>query len=179
MPNILTIIRLISPIFYLLTMLLLEDYAAEKNIILSLFIFLSITDFFDGYIARKFNITSNFGKVFDPISDKILVIITLIYLSTSDVNILYPTLLIVLREFLISGLREYSIQISGNAISVTYLSKLKTALQFISIISFFLNDILLYKFDLNIYLYSYITLWIATLLTLYTGCKYCINAFKK
>ncbi len=179
LPNILTVLRLFSPFYYLLTLIFIEDYNFEKVAILFLFIFFSLTDFFDGYYARKYNLVSSFGKIFDPISDKVLVIITLIYLSYGDINVLYPTLLIVFREFIVSGIREYSLHSSGKSINVTMASKIKTALQFISIICLILNDILLQTFSLNLYLYAYITLWTATILTLFTGYQYCNNIFNK
>ena len=179
LPNILTITRLISPIYYLLIIWLVESGYYEKFFILILFSLLSITDYLDGHIARKYNLTSKFGRVFDPLSDKILVIVTLMYLSVLDNNILYPTFLLLMREFLISGLREYSLDSFGKSINVTYLSKIKTALQFLAIIALLSNEILVNNFNFNIYFYAYITLWIATLLTLFTGYQYCTNIIKK
>ena len=147
--------------------------------VLILFVFLSATDFFDGYYARKLNISSKFGKIFDPISDKILVVSTLFYLSITDIFILYPTLLIFLREFIVSGMREYSLHYSGKTIDVTFISKIKTSLQFISIIILLSDDLLLQLYNLNFYLFAYILLWAVTLLTLFTGFQYCNIALKK
>ena len=81
-----------------------------------------------------------------------------------------PSLLIITREFIVSGTREYMLKKSGKAIDVTFLSKIKTTLQFISISLFLAQDFLINY--LNIFNIAYISLWIATILTIYTGLKY-------
>ena len=93
-----------------------------------------------------------------------------IYILTFESIILIPSLLIITREFVISGTREYMLKKNGKAIDVTFLSKIKTMLQFISISLFLAQDFLI-KY-LNIFNFAYIILWIATILTIYTGLKY-------
>ena len=169
-PNFLTILRLFFPIFIGILYYLKLDINIEKLIILVLFILFSLTDYLDGFLARKLNQVSVFGKVFDPISDKILTSTSLIYILTFESIILIPSLLIITREFIVSGTREYMLKKKGESIEVTFLSKIKTMLQFISISLFLAQDFLI-KY-LNIFNFAYIILWIATILTIYTGLKY-------
>ena len=127
-PNFLTILRLFFPIFIGIVCYLKLDINLEKLIILVLFILFSLTDYLDGFLARKLNQESVFGKIFDPISDKILTSTSLIYILTFENIILIPSLLIITREFIVSGTREYMLKKKGNAIDVTFLSKIKTML---------------------------------------------------
>ena len=125
-PNFLTILRLFFPIFIGIVCYLKLDINFEKLIILVLFILFSLTDYLDGFLARKLNQESVFGKIFDPISDKILTSTSLIYILTFENIILIPSLLIITREFIVSGTREYMLKKNAKAIDVTYLSKIKT-----------------------------------------------------
>ena len=169
-PNFLTILRLFFPIFIGIVCYLKLDVYLEKLIILVLFILFSLTDYLDGFLARKLNQESVFGKVFDPISDKILTSTSLIYITTFDNIILIPSLLIITREFIVTGTREYMLKKNSKAIDVTFLSKIKTMLQFISISLFLAQDFLINY--LNIFNIAYISLWVTTVLTIYTGLKY-------
>ena len=185
LPNILTTFRLICPIYFIGIICIFENRNTEVYAILFIFIFLSITDYLDGFLARKFNIASDFGKVFDPISDKILTSSALLYLSSIDDRILFPAILIIFREFIVSGAREFSLKSKNRNISVSRLAKIKTALQFF-ILSFLLiilasqKNLLLdniISIDKVFYFFLY-GLWMVTLLTLYTGYQYCYNILK-
>ena len=169
-PNFLTILRLFFPVFLCFIVSLELNLSTEKLLILFLFILLSITDYFDGFLARKLKQETIFGKIFDPISDKILSSVTLIYILTFENIILIPALLIITREFVISGTREYMLETKGKNIEVLFLSKIKTTMQFISIILYLSQDYLINY--VNIFNLAYISLWIATILTMYTGLKY-------
>ena len=173
--NFLTILRLSFPFFLCFICILRLELYIEKSLILILFILFSITDFFDGFFARKLNQETIFGKIFDPISDKILSSCALIYILTFENSILIPTILIIFREFLVSGNREYMITTKSSEIKVIFLSKIKTTLQFISI-SLFLAQHLLKKY-FEIYDIGLVCLWIATILTIYTGIKYSYITF--
>lgn len=132
-PNILTIFRiLIIPIlvcsFYI-------DGFVSNLVAASLFMLASITDFFDGYFARNLKAQTKFGKCLDPIADKLLVIVAitmLIHFGHRNMAITIPGLIIICREVLVSGLREFlaSIQVG---IPVSNLSKYKTAVQMVAI----------------------------------------------
>lgn len=132
-PNLLTILRII-----LIPILIVSFYVPWKitNLIVAfLFMFASITDYFDGYLARYYKAQSNFGKCFDPIADKLLVVVALLMLvnfSKNNIFLLIPSIIIVCREILVSGLREFlaTLQVS---VPVTNLAKWKTAIQMMSI----------------------------------------------
>ena len=185
LPNILTIFRLVSPLYFLFVILSFEDQQKQSLILFFIFLLLSITDYFDGLLARKFNVTSSFGKVFDPISDKILTSCALLFLSSIDSLLLIPSILIIFREFLISGVREFSIINNKKNVDVSILSKIKTTFQF-----FILSSLLIFNglqklpfFEgyfnieqlINICIYG---LWLVTLLTIYTGFQYCNKVFQ-
>ena len=185
LPNILTNLRLASPIYFIIILIIFKNQQIQSLILFYLFLILSITDYLDGYLARKLNVTSSYGKVFDPISDKILTSSALLFLCSIDNLILLPSILIIFREFLISGIREFSLSKGKKNVNVSVLSKVKTTLQFF-IISFLLilNSLqskLIFYEKVNIeklYNFCIFGLWLVTLLTLYTGFQYCYKVFK-
>ena len=190
MANILTFFRIIVslaiPIGYWLVINFSKNFNEEKFFLflLILFILASISDFLDGFIARKWNQESDIGKILDPIADKLLVIISLIILIISFKDnpiIFFSSILIIFREILISGLREIT-KSSGLILNVTKLSKWKTAAQLGSIILLFLN-IFYYNnpydefiFPLWIYTFSYfignLLILIASLLSILSAYRY-------
>ena len=190
MANILTFFRIIVslaiPIGYWLVINFSKNFNEEKFFLflLTLFILASISDFLDGFIARKWNQESDIGKILDPIADKLLVIISLIILIISfeeNPIIFFSSILIIFREILISGLREIT-KSSGLILNVTKLSKWKTAAQLASIILLFLN-IFYYNnpydefiFPLWIYTFSYfignLLILIASLLSILSAYRY-------
>ncbi|MBB5516909.1 CDP-diacylglycerol--glycerol-3-phosphate 3-phosphatidyltransferase [Rubricella aquisinus] len=131
-PNILTIARVIAaPMIGLIYVLF--DRPAADWIALALFIGASLTDFVDGYIARRFNQGSAFGKMLDPIADKAMVIITcavVLGLFGLTVWIVLPLMIILLREVLVSGLREFLGEVK---LDVTQLAKWKTTAQMVAL----------------------------------------------
>ena len=193
MANILTFFRIIVslaiPIGYWLVINFSKNFNEEKFFLflLILFILASISDFLDGFIARKWNQESDIGKILDPIADKLLVIISLIILIISfeeNPIIFFSSILIIFREILISGLREIT-KSSGLILNVTKLSKWKTAAQLASIILLFLN-IFYYNnsydefiFPLWIYTFSYfignLLIIIASLLSILSAYRYAMN----
>lgn len=190
MANILTFFRIIVslaiPIGYWLVINFSKNFNEEKFFLflLTLFILASISDFLDGFIARKWNQESDIGKILDPIADKLLVIISLIILIISFEDnpiIFFSSILIIFREILISGLREIT-KSSDLILNVTKLSKWKTAAQLASIILLFLN-IFYYNnsydeliFPLWIYTFSYfvgnLLILIASLLSILSAYRY-------
>ena len=177
LPNLLTISRLLFPFIVILTYLLNLNANVQGLIVLFFFILLSFTDYLDGIIARKLNIISNFGKVFDPISDKVLTSTSLLFVLSYEEKLLIPAMLIIAREFIVSGNREYMLSTKGINIPVIFLSKLKTTFQFLSITLFLANDLILYHTNLNIFGFAYICIWITTVLTIYTGLQYSYYTF--
>ncbi len=109
--------------------------AEHQNIIAtSLFLFAAITDYFDGYFARKLNQVSTFGAFLDPVADKAIVVTSLVILVSLQRTFLFAAIIIILREIAISALREWMAQIGNSQnLAVAYIGKIKTAMQLISI----------------------------------------------
>ncbi len=177
-PNFLTIMRIVGSIS--LPILLLFD-SKDTGCLIALIIFVScsITDFLDGYLARSLNQSSDLGKMLDPIADKLLVILVLssiILIFGERYNYLLgiPSILIITREILVSGIREY-FGSTEEKFSVMKSSKLKTAMQMIAII--FLLASQLTSFE-NFYFLplGLICLWLAAGFALYTGLVYICRA---
>ncbi|GIL03252.1 MAG: CDP-diacylglycerol--glycerol-3-phosphate 3-phosphatidyltransferase [Alphaproteobacteria bacterium] len=178
LPNILTYARilavpLVALCFYLEGRLQSSDFARWSA--LGIFIAASITDFFDGYLARIWRQTSTIGRMLDPIADKLLVATCLLLLAAdTDKTIagwsLWAAIIILCREILVSGLREYLAELKVS-VPVTRIAKWKTTVQMVAI-GFLLagpagDKILPYTTETGIAL-----LWVAALVTLYTGYDY-------
>ena len=182
-PNGLTIFRCITAI--LLPLIII--YGGDNGAIIAapLLLLAGLSDYFDGFYARKYDVVSNFGKIIDPIADKLLVIGVLLALASEnmlDYNYSFiAALIIILREVLISGLRE-SVSSYKISLEVSILSKWKTAIQLLGCGSFLVwrSDILLYEIKL-LGLISYTVLWFAAIITAITGIEYIlkINLFFK
>jgi CDP-diacylglycerol--glycerol-3-phosphate 3-phosphatidyltransferase len=165
---------LIAPIiFILITLLNFYGWA------LSLFLLASISDYWDGFLARKYNLESVIGAILDPIADKILVTFLIlalsIELSSLYIGIVGGTML--LREFWVGALREFNAQQNNsNATKVTLLAKIKTSVQFLTfslfLFSLFANN------ALTLFI-SNILLFLALIITLQTGLSYTMSTFKK
>ncbi len=144
LPNKITIIRIfLVPIMLLVPLLGItgETFwgASLENItILIIFLIASITDFLDGYLARKNNMVTNFGKFLDPIADKLLVITALIMLVEQGIIPSWIPIIIVAREFMVSGIRMLAAG-KGNVIAASMLGKIKTVSQIIAISLAFLD----------------------------------------
>lgn len=107
-----------------------------------LFILAAITDWLDGYLARKMNITSAFGRFLDPVADKLMVAAALIILVQWHPNIIMSiaAIVIISREIAVSALREWMAELGNRtSVAVSYVGKLKTAFQMIAIIVLLLN----------------------------------------
>lgn len=132
-PNKLTIARMIIVPF--LVIFLLTGWGGEANryISLTLFVVASVTDWFDGYLARKNNLVTNFGKFMDPLADKLLVAAALICFVEVDRIPAWIVLIIISREFIISGFRLVAAE-GGKVIAAGYWGKIKTAVTMVTII---------------------------------------------
>ena len=125
-----------------------------------IFLILSITDFFDGYLARKMNQITDFGKLMDPMADKILVIATLIVLVEKGMAQSLPVIIISSREIFITGWRAH-VGASGIIIAASPAGKIKTVVQIIAVL------MLIISFPLGV-----IALWLAAILSIYSGVEY-------
>jgi cardiolipin synthase len=167
-PNYLTIGRIVVIPIIIMTFYLDNSKYAHK-IGASLFVLASITDFVDGYIARKFNLVSSFGKMFDPIADKLLVGCVILMLVKRGLASEIPCLLILAREFLVAGLREF-LALIRVSVPVSRLAKVKTFTQMFALSILILGSKSSESDYLN--LLGQITIWIAAILTLITGFSY-------
>ncbi len=138
LPNRLTLMRIIMIPFFVF-FLMTNFVPFGKWIAFGLFIAASLTDFLDGYIARKNNLVTDFGKFADPLADKLLVCSALIcLLALSKINV-YIVLIIIARDFIISGFRLVAAG-KGIVIAADWSGKVKTALQMVMIL-FVIADI--------------------------------------
>ena len=145
-----------------------------NNFILTFVLFLiaSVSDYFDGWLARRYGLASDFGAILDPIADKILLLFCLfaitLYLQDPYVGLI--SLIILAREFWVSALRDFA---SRNKISdlmdVTYLAKVKTSIQFLTLFLYFASFLLNLKLGIFV---ANITLFLSMLITIMTGIDY-------
>ena len=177
LPNILTISRIL--LLPVLIILIFSDSNLINFLSIVLFIVMSITDYLDGLIARKTKNTSNFGKMLDPIADKLFVVLILITFISDGMLLginLIPAYLIIAREIFISGLREYaSNDVNKKEIPVSNLGKYKTGAQMSSLFLILLADV--YSSLLLINNFGIALLWIAMIASVYSGYQYYRNIF--
>ena len=133
LPNKLTILRVILIPFFVVFMLFDITGAADQWIALVIFCVASLTDMLDGKIARKYNLVTNFGKFMDPLADKLLVCTALICLTSMNRLNVIVVLVIIAREFIISGFRLVASD-NGIVIAASYWGKFKTVSQMALII---------------------------------------------
>ena len=174
-PNILTIGRIILVPIFVITFYL-HGFLGD---LIPLFIFLlaSFTDFLDGLLARLYKEESKLGELLDPIADKIIVATALVLLVMNDTIAGYEVIaaiIILIREILISGLREFLAK-SKISMPVTSLAKFKTFIQMFAIAILLTgesgNAIVSFQ-DYNAHTIGIILLWLSAFLTLYTGYDY-------
>ena len=174
--NFLTLIRIaVIPIIVLCIYLKSPIFGWTAFI---LFCLASITDYFDGYLARIRNEVTNFGTFLDPIADKLLVASVILILTSKNIISDWetiPALIILLREITVSGLREYLAGIKVS-IPVSRIAKLKTLLQLCALALLILSESIS---NLAFILYlGKIFLWVSALLTLYTAYDYVKGSIK-
>ena len=178
MPNILTVLRLLAcPL--LIYLFAIADYLW----ILIIFVLACLTDFFDGYLARKKNFKSNFGKALDPIADKVLIItmsvLIIVYEEILIGLLVIPFYIIIIREIIISSLR-FNLVDKNKSIDVSLLSKYKTFLQMLAIGGVLSSGIFyhiwkIYNIDAMSNMYKYLVfslIWISAFVTIITGVQH-------
>ena len=138
LPNKLTVLRVIMVPFFVLFMLTDLGGDANKWIALAIFCVASLTDMLDGKIARKYNLVTNFGKFMDPLADKLLVCSAMICLIELDRLAAWIVIVIIAREFIISGFRLVASD-NGVVIAASYWGKFKTTFQMLMVIVLILD----------------------------------------
>ena len=160
LPNKLTIARVIMIPFFVFFLLINPESTALRIIADIIFIAASLTDMADGKIARKYNLVTNFGKFMDPLADKLLVCSAMICLIQTKQLAAWFVIIIVAREFIISGFRLIAAE-NGIVIAANIFGKLKTVSQMIMIIILVAN--------LNVtwlYVVGQILIWVSLILTI-------------
>ncbi len=173
-PNQVTIFRIIvAP--------LIAICICVDNLILAfiLFVLAAISDWYDGYLARQTSSTSVFGRVFDSIADKLLVsgtLLALVFTGRCGKELIFPILVIILREFFIAGLREYLLRvgeskpgIQDNLMAATNLARIKTALQMAAIGMLIIPRTFMHPY---LGILGGLVLWIAAGISVYTAWQY-------
>jgi CDP-diacylglycerol--glycerol-3-phosphate 3-phosphatidyltransferase len=181
LPNILTVLRIALVPVFAIAFVLPGDTA--RLIAFGVFCIAGLSDALDGFAARKLNAGSDFGRMLDPIADKILVGVALMMIvaegTINQFNLdeglrgllkLVPALVILVREFLVSGLREF---LAGAAVSVpvSFFAKIKTTIQMFAIGAMILGP-LADKVVPGALAFAYVALWVAAGLTVATGYVY-------
>jgi len=175
-PNILTIGRIIIVPIFVLSFFI--PGIVGDLVPFFLFALASFTDYLDGFLARLYKEESKLGELLDPIADKILVASALVLLVMNGIIKNYEVIaaiVILTREILISGLREFLAKRKGGSLPVSSLSKFKTFIQMLSIAMLLTgetgNKIINFQ-DYNAQTIGIVLLWVAAFLTLYTGYDY-------
>ena len=141
-----------------------------------LFVIAGLTDYLDGYVARKTNTESQLGALLDLIADKLLVSLVMVWMVflTADLWIAIPALIIVSRELIISTLRQYIIEKKGGKnLSVSFIGKSKTTIQIIAI-----STLILSQEVRDIWIVAIFSLWFAAIFSLYSLFTYVSEWFK-
>ena len=180
-PNMLTLMRLVAaPVVAVIITLSTQPLYAL--IALIIFAIASATDWLDGYLARKWESVSGFGRMLDPIADKLMVIIILAALMGTALSgplLAIPAIIIITREVMVSGLREFMAK-QDFIVHVTLAAKMKTTIQLIAI--GFLIGTFIFEQDSLYALLSYRTglfgIWFAALITAQTGIAYFTSAMR-
>jgi len=136
-----------------------------------IFILASATDALDGHIARKYNLITNFGKIMDPLADKLLVVSALICLVELGAVAGWMVIVILAREFTVTGLRAVAAA-QGVVIAAGWSGKLKTVLQTIAVPALLLQN---WPFELIGFPFAEIMLWASVVMTIISGTEYIIK----
>ena len=178
LPNKLTVIRMILTPLYLAAMLI--EFRYHYFVALVIFAVASITDFLDGKIARKHNLITTFGKLCDPVADKMLTTAALLAFMQLGLCDIWVVMIILTREFLVTSFRLVS-SAQGVVIPAGILGKIKTVSQMVFsiliMLGLFLGEFVSLDFEI-FSLVSNILLWITAVLTVISGIKYIVDGKK-
>lgn len=167
-PIFLTWMRILAIPVFVAVLYVPEEWISERNAnVTSMWIFIAaaVTDWLDGYLARRWNQTTSFGAFLDPVADKLMVAAALIVLTEKGLVDPFASLIIIGREITISALREWMAQIGrSKSVAVNILGKVKTVTQLVAIPFLLFNGSLLGITDSN--WIGRILLWIAVVITL-------------
>lgn len=178
LPNKITVSRILLIPIFLLVMLVplswgnVELLGAEMPVThligALIFIIASVTDWVDGYFARKYNLVTNLGKFLDPLADKLLVSAALIVLVDLNLAPSWIVIIIISREFAVTGLRLV-LAGEGEVVAANQLGKIKTWTQIVAISALLLHNII---FEMVSIRFDLIALWVAMFFTIWSGWDY-------
>ena len=175
LPNKLTVLRMLmvpAVMFFMLTESV--SHPASEIIAAVIFIIASVTDWFDGRIARKYNLITNFGKVMDPLADKLIVFAAILCLISKGVFPVWCAMIILARDFLVTGMRVIAVS-EGISVAASIWGKVKTTVQMIAMVI----SILFGQSEIPaLYIAAQTSIYLATLATVVSGVSYCID-YKK
>ena len=164
LPNRLTVLRVILIVPFVVCMLVPSLGETGMYAAVAIFIIASLTDLLDGKIARKYNLVTNFGKFMDPLADKLLVAAALICLTANGTLAAWISIIIISREFIISGFRLVASD-NGIVIAASYWGKFKTTFQMVMIVMLILNfDNVIYQICALIVTYAALILTVISLI---------------
>ncbi len=182
LPNQLTMARMIMVPFLMVFITFDFGLGIWSRLIAAAFFGLaSLTDFVDGYLARKYNLVTNFGKFMDPLADKLMVFVALISLcyvtgrdegaSLYGVLLLAATVIVIFRELAVTSMRMVVTNTDGIVIAANWLGKVKTCTQILFILAAIIEPMFSYTL-LGGHIASYLTMAAMTLMTLWSGINY-------
>ena len=164
LPNKLTVLRVILIVPFVVCMLVPSLGETGMYAAVAIVIIASLTDLLDGKIARKYNLVTNFGKFMDPLADKLLVAAALICLTANGTLAAWISIIIISREFIISGFRLVASD-NGIVIAASYWGKFKTTFQMVMIVMLILNfDNVIYQICALIVTYAALILTVISLI---------------
>ena len=169
MANYITILR----IFLIIPILILASPESSlfNWMALMLFVIAGITDHLDGYVARRTGSTSSLGALLDLLADKLLIITSLFYLVSyeSSIFLIIPSLIIIIREIVISSFRQYLAENQGhNPVKVTLLAKSKTTIQIFALSFLIISP----NFGQPFWLFTIVLFWLAAYVSIHSMCGY-------
>jgi CDP-diacylglycerol--glycerol-3-phosphate 3-phosphatidyltransferase len=174
LPLLLTWLRIVAIPLFVAVLYFPEDWLSERQAnVISMWIFIlaAITDWADGYLARRWNQTTSFGAFLDPVADKLMVTAALIVLTEKGFVDPFAALIIIGREITISALREWMAQLGQSKnVAVNILGKVKTVTQLVSIPFLLFNGVLFGLFHTNPV--GRVLIWISALITLWSMVVY-------
>lgn len=179
LPMLLTWLRVVLiPVFVLIFFVHSSSVLWQNYLATFVFILASVTDWFDGFLARRLNQTSDFGAFLDPVADKLMItaaLILLVYLHRTSPIV---AIIIVSREIAISALREWMAQVGKRkSVAVAYIGKIKTTVQMIAVVILLIYEIP--YLHLRLHNIGNVFMWIACILTLWSMFHYISLAVKQ
>jgi len=172
LPNRLTLMRVVLiPVFLVVLLLELPNVEVSRYIAAGIFALASITDWLDGFLARKYNLVTNFGKFADPLADKLLVCAALVALTSLGDVAAWVTILIISREFIVTGFRLIAME-QGIVLAAGIWGKMKTAVTMLMILWVLVLNSMEVAFTIG-----QVLIYLSAVLTVISAVEYIVKNF--